>query len=1430
MANSYRITITTDLNTGGLKSGQNQANGIFDRIARDAEAAGKRVEKAFGKAFESINRVSGTGSRGGGGRSWLRDQTRAIEEMNRAEERARRASQNESTRTNRQKEREAQRAAREVQRINEQTRRDGERNARLLERTETQLANHRIREAQRAARAQARSFDQSIRQQQQASASGGGGGGLIAGALGGGLIGGAVGAAVGALVGLISDLTSHLREGATAWIEYASKIQNARIAFTTMLGGVVDADKHLHDLQQFALETPFAFDELVDASQRMQALGFEAKEVVPLLRDVGNAVAAVGGGNERLERVIKALSDVRAKGKLQAQEVRQFAEAGISAYAILREATGKTTTELQKMGEAGEISSELFISAFRQFSQLHFGDLMEQQAKTFSGAMSNIRDVLLQTAAKAFEPLFKKISEIAFRVQQELQKAKDLDQVVAVLGDAFLELGGYIGEKLLEGIASRLTSPSFWLKLVLLPAKSIYALLRGFGQSLRETLYNALTGKEYGELSSYDMLKQEEARLAKQKQVAPVASENTAKIIEQAKAQELAAKAAKDEVEIFDELFNKLSDISRASEYAATKQALLRAGVTDLTSGYAALALQMAATADANRAAQERIDIETTRVKERNAGFRSQLEQTTDSAMLQLAELQAAERGGLTEIEKFNLTLGSQIEGIINAAKETGNLTEELTSLKAQVDLVRKALEGVDQLNADQKAKAESERILKLRVDARRALMDLQRGVDRELRGTESTELERVADTIENISTFKMDPGALDPLLRLLREAPSESGRAIEKIQQILSVVRGELGPEFDAITQRILNALQAAGKLDEQTRQASSPVAREMKSLQRDLEQSQQAVAVAAETASLRYQIAWQDAMNDVLLSDDRAREEMVASQVYIADQTIFHADRARARVLEYFSRQRGVTEIWAEGFISAVDTAGDAIERAIGKITDKFGAFGDIIKGILSDLARLTLNRVFGRLLDILLPATSSGGRGGAAGAGGPSGGGGFLNAISGIGSTVLGGVFRPAGGGGGGTGFPFTGGFAGGPGAGAFVNPFTNILRGGGAVAGITGPASAQAAALANIFGTGAGIATPQSFLTSQLATQTITGAASSATATAAAKAATAGLPLGSFGASLAPMLPLLGLSLGAGLTPGSRLSSILGGAGGLLLGGAGAVGLLGGAGASIFASGGALAGLGGAAALLTNPFTIAAGVALLVGGYFLGKKKQRQKDESARDAMKNDAFKQLDELQKVAARGMDPEEARTQAQAIVDAYYQQIAQIKTKSVRQSAENFRPFFNAKIQNIVNAAQKGQSEAEFAARFSPTYSIGGRIPGVYDGSDSLVARLTPGETVLTPTHVARLGGAPAMARAQVPGYGPTPSNTNGAYANGGVAATPGEPPVFILAIGPDQVKELARQFPGATIVDLATQEVNAGRAGRLVGGITNQQRKNSY
>jgi phage tail tape-measure protein len=81
-------------------------------------------------------------------------------------------------------------------------------------------------------------------------------------------------------------------------------------------------------LQSFAARTPFELTDVEKATQRLLAFGFSAKSVIPTLTAVGNASSGLNLGAEGFDRVITALGQIRAKGRLQGDEALQLMEAG----------------------------------------------------------------------------------------------------------------------------------------------------------------------------------------------------------------------------------------------------------------------------------------------------------------------------------------------------------------------------------------------------------------------------------------------------------------------------------------------------------------------------------------------------------------------------------------------------------------------------------------------------------------------------------------------------------------------------------------------------------------------------------------------------------------------------------------------------------------------------------------------------------------------------------------------------------------------------------------------------------------------------------------------------------------------------------------------------------------------------------------------
>jgi hypothetical protein len=167
------------------------------------------------------------------------------------------------------------------------------------------------------------------------------------------------------IVGQISQgvgaLLAHLQGGI---IGFNAQLENSTVAFQTLfeneqvamgamsidIGKAEDqANVLVSSIQQFANITPFRFPELVESARRMRAFGFETEEIMPNLQAIGDAVAALGGEDDKLNRITYALGQMKQSGRVYQNDMMQLANAGIAGYELLSKAVIK---DMVKTGEA----------------------------------------------------------------------------------------------------------------------------------------------------------------------------------------------------------------------------------------------------------------------------------------------------------------------------------------------------------------------------------------------------------------------------------------------------------------------------------------------------------------------------------------------------------------------------------------------------------------------------------------------------------------------------------------------------------------------------------------------------------------------------------------------------------------------------------------------------------------------------------------------------------------------------------------------------------------------------------------------------------------------------------------------------------------------------------------------------------------------
>lgn len=179
---------------------------------------------------------------------------------------------------------------------------------------------------------------------------------------------------------------------AAASVKLAADLERQQVAFTRLMGSSEAAKQRLKELQEFASNTPYTFTELVEYEKRLQALGFAASETRELLTTIGDAASGLGMGADGVGRIIKAFGDIRAKGYLQTQEIRQLAEAGIPAFEILARKMGVSIPEAMDLIESRSVSATVALTALTEGINAKFGGMMALQSQTMLGMFSTIQD------------------------------------------------------------------------------------------------------------------------------------------------------------------------------------------------------------------------------------------------------------------------------------------------------------------------------------------------------------------------------------------------------------------------------------------------------------------------------------------------------------------------------------------------------------------------------------------------------------------------------------------------------------------------------------------------------------------------------------------------------------------------------------------------------------------------------------------------------------------------------------------------------------------------------------------------------------------------------------------------------------------------------------------------------------------------------
>lgn len=250
----------------------------------------------------------------------------------------------------------------------------------------------------------------------------------------------------GAIIGVKGIADAAIGFG-SALISPNAEMEQTTVAFETLLGKGKQTQDFLQQMKDFAAATPFEFPEVATAAQHMLAFGFQSKQVIPILTNIGDAMSSMGKSSDSVDHIVQVFGQMHAAGKLNAGDMMQLASEGIPAWQFLADAMHKTIPEVQKLSSEGLIPADTAIKAVSDGMHKMFGGGMAAQAQTFNGLMSTLQDNA-GAAMRAFTgPLFE-AAKAGLTTLGNLVSSKQFQDFATQTGKQIADLFGIIGPML----------------------------------------------------------------------------------------------------------------------------------------------------------------------------------------------------------------------------------------------------------------------------------------------------------------------------------------------------------------------------------------------------------------------------------------------------------------------------------------------------------------------------------------------------------------------------------------------------------------------------------------------------------------------------------------------------------------------------------------------------------------------------------------------------------------------------------------------------------------------------------------------------------------------------------------------------------------------------------------------------------------------
>ncbi|HFK0698069.1 TPA: tape measure protein [Listeria monocytogenes] len=192
-------------------------------------------------------------------------------------------------------------------------------------------------------------------------------------------------------------------------------IDTATKSLTVLTGSAKDAQLVMTDLTAAIDGTPIALDAVALGAKKMVAAGMKAANVKPVFTAIANAAYGVGNGSESIDQMTDAISALQASGVAYADDINRLVDAGVPAWQILANSTGKSVGEMKKYVSEGSLESTKAIAMLTKGIEegttgmagntAKMAGLAKTAGNTISGSFANMKTAAVKSLANIVENL-----------------------------------------------------------------------------------------------------------------------------------------------------------------------------------------------------------------------------------------------------------------------------------------------------------------------------------------------------------------------------------------------------------------------------------------------------------------------------------------------------------------------------------------------------------------------------------------------------------------------------------------------------------------------------------------------------------------------------------------------------------------------------------------------------------------------------------------------------------------------------------------------------------------------------------------------------------------------------------------------------------------------------------------------------------------